>query len=498
MNRLKAGVVLSVPSAETAQAIPPGEARQTITAQSADFGAYRQRLAASTQGTAPVAEPNKRQSAGRVTASVDDKKQPANASPDTLKLSKGGATPPSAPGSAEDRLVERAPAPGRGRSRRRAEQERRRSQAAAGQGVAAVDDDRDRARARRRPRRRRSPGVDAGRAGTDPGAGDRRGAAAAAGAGAVAPPVALPPPVDRRGLDAVDERLGPRRHGAGRRGRRRRAALGAGRRATRPAPSRQAAPGRRARRPSRASSTRSRAATRSISASAFSACSLVGYGAYRYTQRSKKDSGETSFLESRLQPDSFFGASGGQRIDTRDAGRQLVVDDLLAVAARRDRRRRSGRRGRRLPRLRPRPAGRGDPQGGDAQQPRAPRDPHQAARGLRQAARHQGLRAARDAALRADARRGRRLGQGAGARRADRPRQPDVPRRRRAGAAARRRRGRRAARREHAAAVDHSGAVALHLVDAASRRTATAPSTASTSTSTTPTSARRRGRRRST
>ena len=45
----------------------------------------------------------------------------------------------------------------------------------------------------------------------------------------------------------------------------------------------------------------------------------VGYGAYRYTQRSKKDSGETSFLESRLQPDSFFGASGGQRIDTRDA-----------------------------------------------------------------------------------------------------------------------------------------------------------------------------------
>ena len=105
MNRLKAGVVLSVPSAETAQAIPAGEARQTITAQSADFGAYRQRLAASTQGTAPVAEPNKRQSAGRVTASVDDKKQPANASPDTLKLSKGGVTPPSAAGSAEDRLA---------------------------------------------------------------------------------------------------------------------------------------------------------------------------------------------------------------------------------------------------------------------------------------------------------------------------------------------------------------------------------------------------------
>jgi pilus assembly protein FimV len=46
---------------------------------------------------------------------------------------------------------------------------------------------------------------------------------------------------------------------------------------------------------------------------------LAAYAGYRYTQRSKKDSGETSFLESRLQPDSFFGASGGQRIDTRDA-----------------------------------------------------------------------------------------------------------------------------------------------------------------------------------
>jgi pilus assembly protein FimV len=46
---------------------------------------------------------------------------------------------------------------------------------------------------------------------------------------------------------------------------------------------------------------------------------LAGYGIYTVRNRKKKDSGETSFLESRLQPDSFFGASGGQRIDTRDA-----------------------------------------------------------------------------------------------------------------------------------------------------------------------------------
>ncbi|MCK7494046.1 MAG: hypothetical protein MZW92_24490 [Comamonadaceae bacterium] len=112
----------------------------------------------------------------------------------------------------------------------------------------------------------------------------------------------------------------------------------------------------------------------------------------------RKPAGETSFLESRLQPDSFFGASGGQRIDTREAAtsatRRFVVDELFAEPARRHRRRRPGGRGRRLPGLRPRPAGRGDPEGGDARHPGAHGHPHQAARGLRQAARHQGLRAA--------------------------------------------------------------------------------------------------------
>lgn len=45
---------------------------------------------------------------------------------------------------------------------------------------------------------------------------------------------------------------------------------------------------------------------------------LLGFGIYKLRRRSKSESGETSFLESRLQPDSFFGASGGQRIDTRE------------------------------------------------------------------------------------------------------------------------------------------------------------------------------------
>ena len=45
MNRLRAGAVLQVPDSETLNSLSPSEARQVILAQSADFSAYRQRLA---------------------------------------------------------------------------------------------------------------------------------------------------------------------------------------------------------------------------------------------------------------------------------------------------------------------------------------------------------------------------------------------------------------------------------------------------------------------
>jgi len=102
MNRLKAGVVLSVPSAETAQGVTPAEARKTIVAQSADFGAYRQKLAGST--LTPQAEPSTRQASGKVQASVEDKKTSAAPTPDKLTLSKGSAAA-AKPGSAEDKLA---------------------------------------------------------------------------------------------------------------------------------------------------------------------------------------------------------------------------------------------------------------------------------------------------------------------------------------------------------------------------------------------------------
>jgi pilus assembly protein FimV len=48
---------------------------------------------------------------------------------------------------------------------------------------------------------------------------------------------------------------------------------------------------------------------------------LVGAGVYFQRGRKKKAAHvDSSFLESRLQPDSFFGASGGQRVDTGNEG----------------------------------------------------------------------------------------------------------------------------------------------------------------------------------
>ena len=94
MNRLKAGVVLQVPSAEEAKAVSPADARQVIQAQSADFGAYRQRLA----GAVPAAktEAPAQKATGKVQAAVEDRKQAAAPSPDKLTLSKGTGTKPAA------------------------------------------------------------------------------------------------------------------------------------------------------------------------------------------------------------------------------------------------------------------------------------------------------------------------------------------------------------------------------------------------------------------
>ncbi len=86
VNRLKAGVVLQMPSAQEAGQVPSGAATRTIIAQSRDFNEFRRRLAEgvpTTQGPA-----SERQASGRVQTEVQDK-TPAAPTPDKLTLSKG-------------------------------------------------------------------------------------------------------------------------------------------------------------------------------------------------------------------------------------------------------------------------------------------------------------------------------------------------------------------------------------------------------------------------
>ncbi|MGQ3053413.1 MAG: type IV pilus assembly protein FimV, partial [Roseateles sp.] len=89
MNRLKAGSVLQVPGGDVLASVSNSEARQLILAQSADFAAYRQRLASA----APTLQTNEseRQSKGQVQAAVEDRKPAAAPTPDKLTLSKAGS-----------------------------------------------------------------------------------------------------------------------------------------------------------------------------------------------------------------------------------------------------------------------------------------------------------------------------------------------------------------------------------------------------------------------
>ena len=315
MNRLRAGVVLSVPSTESVQGVTTGEAKQTIQAQSADFGAYRQRLASS---TTQRAEPSPRQSSGKVQGSVDDRKQSAAPTPDKLTLSKGAAAAASGPNSVEAKLS--------------AERERQASAARVAELNKNLNDLKRMQGTTATPPVAAAPAAPAAPA---PVAVARPASAVApapvvvaaappAPAPIVTPPavvtapaavvVPVPAPVVAASVPAV---------------------IGAAPvivAASTPGSSPSIA------RPASAV-TVPRPAPRSSSKPApepsfidsftenpyylgggLLALLLGGYGIYRFTQRSKKDSGETSFLESRLQPDSFFGASGGQRIDTRDAG----------------------------------------------------------------------------------------------------------------------------------------------------------------------------------
>lgn len=103
VNRLRAGVVLDVPTASLAAEIPNQEARQIVQAQIRDFNEYRRRLA----GMAPLQEtpPAARSAKGTVQTEVADQ-QPAAQAQDRLTLAQAGKPAPETDQIAQSRQQE--------------------------------------------------------------------------------------------------------------------------------------------------------------------------------------------------------------------------------------------------------------------------------------------------------------------------------------------------------------------------------------------------------
>jgi pilus assembly protein FimV len=279
MNRLKAGTVLTVPSAEEVAKVTPQAAREVIQAQSADFGAYRQRLASGV--TTSTTDAPARQAKGQVQTQVEDRKQAAAPTPDRLTLSQGGVKA----GAPESKVSKEAESKDAGT--RLAELARNVDDLKKLQGAAA------------------------------PAAPAAPGAATPAAPATATPAAPAPAPVAAAPASAPAAGVGPAVVAAVPQPPAPVAAASAV--APTPAPAPKPTPA-----PVPAATAQSPGLLDSLGDMALPAVGVLvallgGLGLYSLRRRMRKPAGETSFLESRLQPDSFFGASGGQRIDTREA-----------------------------------------------------------------------------------------------------------------------------------------------------------------------------------
>ena len=314
MNRLKSGVVLAVPSADSAKAVAAPEARQIIQAQSSDFGSYRQRLASGV----PEAriEGSSRQASGKVQASVVDRQAGAAQAPDKLTLSKGGAAAKaSAPEARISKETEKKAADVRVAELSKSVDELKKLAGASASAAAAT------AAAPAASSKVMTPTVQVPvQVPVPPVAAVPKPPVASAPAAASAPVAAQTrPPV--AAASTVVAVATPTAASAAVRAASVATPVASAAAAAKPASSvgKPPVPATAADQPGILGSLLDDNPT-ALGLGGLALALLAGFGIYRFTKRARRESGETSFLESRLQPDSFFGASGGQRIDTRDAG----------------------------------------------------------------------------------------------------------------------------------------------------------------------------------
>ena len=263
LNLLKAGAVLTMPTDDQAAAVSESEASRTVVAQSRDFNAFRNKLA-SNAPEQQVATAD-RSASGSVQAQVEDKRTVA-AAPDKLTLSKGGADAIAA----EEKIAV---------------------------AKAAQDAAQRAAELTRNVKDLSSLGAASAAAGSAPPVAPAASAApatapvtiAAATPAAVTPIPAEPAPVVTPAAPA-EPAPAPVATPA-------------------PAPLPEEEPG---------LVDQLLANPLTLVGGGLLLAVLAGLGIYRARKRKEATEVDSAFLESRLQPDSFFGASGGQRVDTND------------------------------------------------------------------------------------------------------------------------------------------------------------------------------------
>jgi pilus assembly protein FimV len=297
MNRLRSGSVLNVPSAQKLGSVDTREARRLVQAQSANFNAYRQRLAGAVPEQTKPAEPT-RKSGGQVRTEVVESGSAGAAKPDRLQIDKPKTAGKGQSTTPEEAVVKQRAdkeAGSRVNELARNLDELKKLQAASGAAVAGSGKAASTA----------GPVVMAGKTPDKPmdipsAPAPVKPVAASAPVVAQAASAKAPLPVVASAPTAASAPVVPP------------APVVAA--ASRPVAPMDTTP---VEEPSLIESLSENPML--LPGAGLILAILAGLGYYRLRGKNKDEAGVTSFLESRLQPDSFFGASGGQRVDTRDA-----------------------------------------------------------------------------------------------------------------------------------------------------------------------------------
>lgn len=291
VNRMKAGAILNLPTESSSIDVSAGEAKRIVAAQSRDFNEFRRRLAGAVP-EAPVAAAD-RQASGKVQTEVEDKK-PAQSAQDKLTLSKGAVA---GQGAKEDKIAQERQA--KEASTRVAELSRNiddlsKLGPAAASGAPAAP-------AAKSAASSPAPSLPVGAPAAAP-------APTPAAAAPAAPATPAPAPAATPAAPAPEPSPAPA------------APPAAEAPAPAPAPAPKAPPAPAPAPVEEASFVDQLMENPMVLPGAAALLALLGGFAFYRTRQKKKGNGvDSSFLESRLQPDSFFGSSGGQRIDTNEA-----------------------------------------------------------------------------------------------------------------------------------------------------------------------------------